>query len=54
MFAVDCRGEVKASSRNTGAARAVIKNLQSVFDATLVCSASFFTVNEQGVKLITF
>ncbi len=28
--------------------------LQVINGATLVCSASFFTVNEQGVKLITF
>ncbi|SAY92684.1 conserved protein of unknown function [Citrobacter amalonaticus] len=32
----------------------VLQNLREAIGATLVCSASFFTVNEQGVKLITF
>ncbi|STD24010.1 Uncharacterised protein [Enterobacter asburiae] len=33
---------------------AVFRNLHVQNGATLVCSASFFTVNRQGVKLITF
>ncbi|CBK84271.1 hypothetical protein ENC_02020 [Enterobacter hormaechei] len=33
---------------------AVFRNLHVKNGATLVCSASFFTVNRQGVKLITF
>jgi hypothetical protein len=35
-------------------ATTVVRNLHAVNGATLVCSASFFTVNEQGVRLITF